>query len=50
MTANIYMMRYYVSVQGFINYLEQLFMLELMDPLWHCVMIITYVNIAFIAC
>ena len=32
MTANMYIMRYYISLQGLIHYLEQRCMDELMDP------------------
>ena len=40
MTAKMSMMRYYISLQGFINYLEQQCMVQLMDP-FHSTMVMS---------
>ncbi len=32
MTVNMYMMKFYTSVYGFINYAEQWCMVDLIDP------------------
>ena len=47
MTVKMYMVIYYISLHGFINYAEQRCMVDLTGP-FQAVMLITYVSIALI--